>query len=733
VREEIVRIDHNVSSKFTVFGHFVAEQISQNYATTMWSGANVPSVGNTFGNPSYAGVVHTAYTISPTLVNEASFNYNGNRIAITPFGLISAPASFSFNRFFTGPNVDNRIPSINLNGKTGSQYTVNWQPWNNVADSYQLRDDVSWTKGRHQLKMGGGWLLYKKVQDWFKNTQGNFQFNGTFTGVDFADYLLGLGQNYTEDAIKSSGHWNNVSWALYVQDNYRVNNRLTLNLGLRWDGIPHTYEANQQMSNFYPNLFNPANAAVLNKDGNTISSTSPGLGPSSNPILAGQLFYLNGLSICGLNGTPNGCVDGSWKNFQPRLGFAYDLTGTGKTILRGGYGIMNERIQGNDVYNNAGTPPLSASINFNNVLLSNPKTSTLGTPIPQSIPVNNVTVMNQHQYAAPRSTQFSLGVQQSIGRSVLSVSYVGSRNRNQSYYTQANLPDQSLLAGYVNKTPGIAPYNSVVPFLGFKGIQNAQNEANSDYNSVQVAMRGSFLSNDLTYQVGYTYSKTNDSITQNCQAGGDLCPLSNPYVGWKYDYGPSAFDRRNVFFTNFVYQIPLLKNSQNKLLKTTLGGWEISGIVTASSGAPLNIGLNGQSVSSIIPNTANRPDQIASGGDPHTVNEWFNISNYAAPAAGAWGNTPRNSVRGPGRQNWNLSFFKNFVFNETRGSNLQFRAEFFNVWNHTQFQGNTVAGGISTNFNTNCNSSTGANCGNFGAITSAYDPRIIQLALKLNF
>ena len=116
-------------------------------------------------------------------------------------------------------------------------------PWNNVADSYQIRDDVSWTKGRHQLKLGGGWLLYKKTQDWFKNTQGNYTFNGSFTGNDFADYLLGYGKNYTEDALKEAGHWNNVSWNLYFQDNWRVNNRLTLNLGLRWDGIPHTYEA----------------------------------------------------------------------------------------------------------------------------------------------------------------------------------------------------------------------------------------------------------------------------------------------------------------------------------------------------------------------------------------------------------------------------------------------------------------------------------------------------------
>jgi hypothetical protein len=736
VREEIVRIDENVNDKFTIFGHFVAEQISQTYGTSQWSGDNVPSVYNSFGNPSYAGVVHTAYTISPTLVNEASFNYNGNRIAILPLGLFNAPSSFSFNRFFTGPNVDDRIPSINLSQATGSNYTVNWMPWNNVADSYQLRDDVSWTRGRHQMKMGGGWILYKKVQDWFKNTQGNFTFNGAFTGNDYADFLLGAGQNYTEDAIKSSGHWNNVSWALYFQDNFRVNSKLTLNLGLRWDGIPHTYEANMQMSNFYPNLYNPALAATLAPNGNTILPTSPGLGTSSNPILAGQQFYLNGMQVCGIN-VPNGCVNGSWNNFQPRLGFAYDLRGNGKTVIRGGYGIMNERVQGNDVYNNAGTPPFSASINFNNVSLSDPKTDiTSGTLIPASIPVNNITGMNQLNYKSPRSTQFSLGIQQAIGKSVLSAAYVGTQNRYQSYYTETDLINQSLLPGFVcggYSTPppacaGIAStpssqYNADAAYLGYHSIKMAQDEANSNYNAFQVSMRGNFLGNDLTYQVGYTYSHANDSITQGCQSGADLCPVSNPYLGWKYDYGPSAYDRQNIFFANFVYDIPLLKNSQNRLLKTAVGGWEVAGIVTFLTGAPLNIGLNGNNVSSFVPNTVNRPDQTGTGGNPHTVAEWFNISNYSTPAPGTWGNTPRNSVWGPGRQNWNISLYKNFVFSEARGSNLQFRAEFFNIFNHPQWIGDTVNNGISTNL--------GAS--NFGAVTNAYDPRIIQLALKLYF
>ena len=720
VREEVVRIDENVNDKFTIYGHFVAEQISQNYGTTMWSGDNVPTISNTFGNPSYAGVIHTAYVISPTLVNEAAFNYNGNRIAILPLGLVGAPSDFTFNRFFTGPNVDNRIPTINLNGGTGSQYTSNWTPWNNVADDYQIRDDVSWTKGRHQLKMGGSWALYKKVQDWFKNTQGGFNFNGAYTGNDFADYLLGYGQGYSEDAVKSSGHWNNVSWALYIQDNYRVNNKLTLNLGLRWDGIPHTYEANNQMANFYPGLYNPANAALLNSDNQTISPLSPGLGPSPNPILAGQLFYLNGIGICNTGGVPKGCVNNAWANFGPRLGFAYDVFGTGKTVIRGGYGIMYERIQGNDVYNNAGTPPFAASVSFNGVSLSDPLTSVAtGASIPASIPVNNITGMDKNNYASPRSTQFSLGVQQAIGTAVLSASYVGSQNRHQNYYSETDLVNQSLLAGFQADN---SAYNAAVPYLGYHSIRMAQNEANGDYNSLQVSMRGNLAKNDLNYSVGYTFAKSNDSFNSGGSAG-DLYNISNPYAGWKYDFGPSNFSHENVFFANFVYQIPLLKNSENKLLKTTLGGWEVAGIITAETGAPLNIGLNGQNVSSIVPNTQNRPNVSGGGNNPHTVNEWFDTSIYSMPAPGTWGNTPRDRVWGPGRDNWNLSLYKNFVFSEARGSSLQFRAEFFNIWNHTQWIGDNQNGGISTNY--------GAS--NFGAVTSAYDPRTIQLALKLFF
>ena len=723
VQEEIVRIDQNVGSKFTVFGHLVAEQISQNYGTAIFSPDNVPSVGTSFGNPAYAAVLHTVYSISPTLINEASFNYNGNRVELLPLGLVSAPSDFTFNRYFKGPNADDRIPTILLLGSTGSRYSTGVTPWRNSANSYQLRDDVSWARGRHQFKMGGSWMLFEKVQDWFQATQGSFIFNGFYTGNDFADYLLGYAINYNEAAVQSTGHWNSVSLAAYFQDNYRVNNRLTLNLGLRWDGIPHTYEANNQMSNFYSSLYNPADQAILNPGYQTISPNSPGLISSPKPIFAGQQFYVNGVGVCGIN-LPGGCVNGGWLNFGPRLGFAYDLTGSGKTVLRGGYGLMYERLQGNDAYNTAGNVPFSAGVNFANVSFSNPSTSIVtGSTIPATIPVSSIVGLNQLEYATPRSSQFSLGIQRAIGKTVLSVSYVGTQNRHQNFYTETNLPPQSLLPGFVTDSALAQTYNGHVPYLGYNSVLMAQNEANGDYNSIQLSFRGTALKDDLTFQVAYTYSHTNDSFDGITESDGDLYNVSNPYEGWKYDYGPSAFDIRNNFFTDFVYRIPPLKGSNNRLMKTTLGGWEISGIVISRSGAPLNIGLAGQNVASVVPNTANRPNVSGTMKNPHTVQEWFDTSVFSMPAPGIWGNEPHNAVRGPGRNNWNISFFKNFTFNEQRGTNLQFRAEFFNIWNHPQWIGDTLNFGISTLY--------GAS--NFGAVTSAYDPRTIQLALKFSF
>jgi Carboxypeptidase regulatory-like domain len=724
VREEIVRIDHEFNSKNTIFGHFVAEQISQGFGTTMWSGDNVPTIGNTFGNPSYSAVATWTKTISPTLLNELTFNYSGNRINITPVGIYEAPSSFTFNRVFNGPNELTRIPSIQLSGSTGTNYTSNWVPWNNGYNAYQILDAVSWSKGAHQLRMGGSFQTYRKYQDLFAPTQGAFTFNGQYTGNDFADYLLGVSNSYGENALQDSQNWNANSYALYIQDTWRTTRRLTLNLGLRWDGIPHTVNPQNQVSNFYANRYDPAAQPVYLIPGSVISPTSPGLGPSPLSQLQGYQFYLNGMGIAGHNGVPSGLVANHWGIFGPRLGFAYDIFGDGKTVLRGGFGIMYERVQGNDMYNAGPNQPFSASLTQNNVSLSNPHTNletgvTVTTPnVP--ITVGNITGLLYNNYAPPYVYQYSFGIQRAVtNRTVFNLSYVGSESRHQNNYQEFDLPPYSQLPSLI-ASGSSGQYNLTVPYAGYHSLRMSQNNANGNYNSLQTSFTGN-LTNDLQVNAGYTWSKAMDSVV-GTGSGNDLASVSNPYVGWRYDYGPSLFDRTSIFFVNFVYDIPWLRNSPNRFMKTVVGGWQISGIVQAVSGAPMNITTTGgNTVCNVVPNCTNRPDVTGPINYPHTVNQWFSTSSFAAPTVGTWGNLGNNAIRGPGRDNWNMSFFKNFAITER--SQFQFRADFFNIWNHTQFKGSVQTGGIGTTLGGS----------NFGVITAAYDPRTIQLGAKLVF
>jgi len=748
LKEEIVRIDHNFSSKFSVFGHFVAEQITQGYATSQWSGDNLPTVGDTFGNPSYAAVVHTTYAINPSLINEVSFNYNGNRINIVPFaasGLKSLALSADYNgansRLFPGPNNLNRIPNITLSGQSNANFQISSWPWHNKADDYQLRDDVSWTRGSHQLKFGGSWALYKKVQDLFGQTQGGFTFNGLYTGDSFADYLLGTPQNYQELAVQDKGFWNNVSWALYVQDNWRVNRRLTLNLGLRWDGVPHTYEANNRMGNFYPSLYNPANAATFDSNNNICSASdvaagdpkcpavSPGLGASPNPILAGIPLYLNGVGVPGKNGVPKGLVDNHWAAFGPRLGFAYDLTGSGKTVVRGGFGINYERLQGNDVYNAGPNIPFSLQVTQNAVEFTNPSLS-LATGSAATLPINpaSITGLDRSNYQLPVSYQFSLGVQRALtAKTVLSVAYVGNANRHQNYYSNINLPTESALLGPAGLVAANPSYQTApgLPYPGFTTVALSQNEANSHYNSLQTDFHSQLK--DLHLSVSYTYSRAIDAAPATGTSGQDLGYITNPYVGWKYDNGPSNADRTHIFLANFIYDVPLFRHTNSHLMKTMLGGWEVSGIATIESGLPLNVVLSGNQGGNFITPSGvtgqNRPDLVGKISYPSTVLsgdqqiQYVDTTVFANPASGAFGNLGHNAVRGPGRDNWDMSLFKSFWFNEERGSRFELRLETFNTFNHTQFQNVDLTLGDSR----------------FGQFTNTYTQRILQLGAKLYF
>jgi len=380
---------------------------------------------------------------------------------------------------------------------------------------------------------------------------------------------------------------------------------------------------------------------------------------------------------------------------------------------------MYERVQGNDMYNAGTDPPFSASVTLNNVSLSNPNINLLtGQTSVAPITPLSIVGLNSSDYKLPVSYQFSLGVQQAIGeKTVLTVAYVGNQNRHQSDREELNLPAPSALASLIN---GTAQFNNVVPYQGFASIAMYRDAANSHYNSLQFSLN-SQVSRDFTLKAAYTYSKAMDSTSNNGN-GWDLNDIPDPY-NRAYGWGPAAFNRDSVFVANFVWAIPIFRHSNSAALRTIAGGWNLSGYVTAETGLPLNIQLGGPAANNGLPTWngsgpgGNRPNLNGAIATPHTLLEWFAPSSFSSPTVGQYGNLGFDAVAGPGRQNWNLSLIKNFLLSEKRGSNLEFRAESFNAFNHTQFQN------VSTTFTS----------GNFGQVTSAFDPRVFQLGMKLNF
>ncbi len=723
-REETARVDHQFTDKLSAFAHLIWDSGSQAQGTPTWTGTTFPTIGSLETVPSWAAVVHATYTISPSIVNEAAFNMNGNNITIADTGKFIQPSGWAANPLFPGVNTAKKMPSLFISGgDIGITYDPGDWPWSNTWRSYQYKDDLSWTHGTHYLKFGGALLHTHKNQQTFVNIAGSYNFNGSATaepgvpgtGVGLADFLLGDASSYSQTQLEDfvSISFNTIS--AYAMDDWHITHRLTLNLGLRWEGLPHAYDTNDRASNFYPNLYNSANAPVF-LPGGALDTSGPGFTTVSGVKLSSVPFYLNGVGLAGRNGIPQGLVNNTWDTFAPRLGFAYDLTGSGKTVLRGGAGIFYERLAGNEEYNMGSNPPFTNSGTTYNLYMDNTTASWLtgqGAGTSPTTPQGLTAI--QQNYKIPTTYQWNLGIQRQLtGNAVMSLAYVGNEADHQSETVDINtLPSNSPYrlnvcggsCGYSGPNANANP-NYYRQYLGYGSINMVQNEGNSNYNSLQASIRATAWKN-LTLTGSYTYSHAFDLVD------GDLFTnVSDPFNA-HYDYGPAGFDRRHIATFSFVYNLPFFRQS-NHFVKSTVGGWTLSGIALFQTGNPITIGSATNELG-YGGNTSNRANEIAPVTYPNTAAEWFSVSSFANPGPLQWGDSARGSVIGPGRQNWNISMYKTFQFTEKLG--FEFRAESFNTFNHTQF----------TSVNTSINSGT------FGQINGTADPRTFQLGARLMF
>jgi carboxypeptidase family protein len=717
-REDVVRIDHTINTKLQLMGHYLHDAVTTSFFPPLWQGATYPTVGTTMGNPSFSSVIKLTQTISPTLLNETAFLYSGNKISLDPVngpgGSFVQPSGWTATSFFS-PSLNDlqRLPQINLQGTPlNVQWSSSYFPWKNGYEGFEPRDDLSWTKGLHQFKFGFSWLHDYKNQQLQANTQGTATFDSSaFSGDSYINFLLGDASSFQQLQFLAGKHWVNNNYGFYALDNWHVLPRLTLNLGIRFDGMPHAYERYDQFANFVPAQYDSSQGDPLNPDGT--------LNPAFLTNFNGAPFYLNGIREAGANGFPRGVVKNYYYTWQPRVGFAYDLSGTGKTVLRGGFGVFYERVQGNDVYNAALNPPFAYQPQATNVYFSDPHTSALtGQTTSQTFPSTLTNI--QYNYRPPGTAMFSLGVQRQLAPSVVAVlQYVGSVGWDQDDNRSINtlpLSDHVHRQGVANGTLNANLYRI---YPGYSTVTQEENQTNFSYHSMQAGLR---MENryGLTLQLAYTYSHAIDV------GSNDLNSLSNPFNP-SYDRGSGNFDRRHIFKANYIYTLPFFTSTSNTFERVTLGGWSISGVTVAQSGTPppssSPLKYTGADTLGLGGGTTNRPNLVT---PVHYVKKgliWFNKNSFADPVAPwngggneGFGNAGKDAVILPGLFNTNLSLFKTFPL-VREGANLELRFESFNTFNHTEFN------------------AIDANTGdaNFGQVTGSYDARTLQLGAKVKF
>jgi hypothetical protein len=674
-REELIRWDHHFTDRFKLTARYVQDTWEQEQAIKKPAPHAFATLGNFFGKPGRNLTTKLSNILGRAALNEFTYGFSMNRITNTPNPEATRPSALRIAEIFP-LNQQNVIPNVSITGYgaigVGGQL-------NNVNPVFTFRDDYSILVGRHSLKLGAEVIRTQKFSTSYDNMQGSFTFNGSRSGNAFADLLLGEAFNYTENEIEEKGYFFATDYEFYAQDDWKAGRDLTINYGLRYyvmEGGNGGAEKYDRISTFVPGLYDPAQALRLTAAGDLVAGTGDPMNGLITPT------NLKGLDL------PRSLKKTHFDVFGPRFGFAYSLPGGRATVLRGGYGLFyfwgennNEGRQSN--------PPFGRSANIFTTRLSDPGAGTdrIFPPNVAALDVENL---------PPTIMHWSLGVQRELGAGLLAeVTYVGTRSYHLSRTLNINQPRAE-----VARSSGGANINTIRPYLGYGNLNYSENSAESKYHALEAHVLRRF-SGGMLFQVAYTFSKG----------------LADEGVQDVYDkrsaWGLFSLDRTHMLTLNFVYELPWLKTRTDALARV-FGGWQLSGITTFQSGLPLTVTAPGDRTgtgAASRPNLVSDPNQDA----PHGIDKWFNTEAFVLQPVGFFGNAGSNIVRGPGIASWDLNVFKNIRLSES--SRLQFGAEFYNAFNHAQFEGVGSALGTPT----------------FGFLTSARDPRTIQFRVKVSY
>ncbi len=791
--EELFKIDDVISSRLTASLHFTHDSWRQNYPFSPGvQSLPFPAIPGEIDGPGISVVARLSDTISPTLLNEFLFSYGSNHLHYFHTDASSArPAGMTMSGFFQN-GFNGTLPSFGIGGPNrfgNISVDPSFLPWSNSNPVYSFHDNITKIAGKHNLQFGAYFAAIQKNEDAEEEPNGSLGFfgnpsfsytSGTSTGNGFADLLVGDIGSYAQPN-RNARYYNRYKvLEPYLQDDWHVTRRLTLNLGLRVSLFGSYYEAKGQAYNFVPSAYNAVLAPTFDTaDGSLIFA--PGQ----------DITTMTGMVHCGTNGVHSSCMNGHLFNPAPRVGFAFDPKGDGKMAIRGGYGIFFEHANGNDANTESleGAPPLIiAPVQVSIQGYTNIGGSANGAP--EFFPLGGGTsqltsITTQTQW--PYVQQWHLDLQRELARNTLiTLAYVGSKgthlsqqlDRNQIPATSRSqnpfpagmpltddicgsdqMPNGAALTGQAllnvtvacgfagnlaNNIPvldnGNVDAEMLRPFAGYTSIYGIIGGANSTYNAFQVSGRRNAGGLELT--LAYTYSHSIDDSSDRFDSS-----FVDSY-NLAANRASSSFDQRHILTVSYIYSLPFFSHASG-LEKTLLGGWQISGITTMQTGEPFSVTNGGEFF-----DNAGVANGVGSGSyadivaDPHAHIPrgnyagvqgplLFNPAAYQDPTGLTFGDSGRNSLNLPRRTNFDMGVFKRFALRER--ITVEFRAEAFNVFNHTQWNGvdgNTCgldfnSGSSECVFGDPTNGISAAST--FLHPNGAHNPRIGEFGLKIIF
>ncbi len=702
-RQEVVRADYDVNSNLRLTGRYSHDNSYTREPGGLFLNLAIPDVATTDTNvPGQVGSI-AARSVSGSMLNELQFQFSSNKISdelVTDRALRST-LGLNIPEVFAG-NALGVMPTVLITGM--STVGAN-QLFDIEYKNYTVTDSLTWQRANHGIKFGGLMTFEQKNENAANATHGSFSFSaggGRTAFYNFlsgnADGLCGNACTYTEAQIDVTNHLRFNRYEMFAQDTWKPRANITVDAGLRYSLYPPVHDADNVLTNFLPSRYVRANAPTCANAACTL-------------INAGTGDPLNGIIVAGKTSPFGDAIYEFDKgNFQPRIGISWDPQSTGHSIIRSSYGVYYDQPLVGIFEQNAFTnPPIVSTISLLNSRLSNPNGGATAT----TTGVVNL-IGNGDDFKTPRIQQWNIGMTRQVyPRGAVDVGYVGTHGDHLIRPIDINYPNPAdvLRLGSVNLAR---------PYLGYGSITLRETTARSNYWGILTSFRhDGGAAGSLT--LNYTLSR-NQTDASNDRDAIDIPQDPNNLA---VEYADARTDRRHIFTANYVYVLPFFRDSSNEVLKSVLGGWEISGITTINSGQP-------------IPRISQNTNGFLRGGRPNIVGDpaageqtaeryWFNPGAYAPSADGTYGNSVRSEFRQPGRNQTDLSLSKNFALGGAR--RFQFRADMINAFNHTQWLADPQANGLDNTCTislTTCNPSNDT----FGQVLNTRAPREIQLGFK---